>query len=302
MTPHSTLAEHYANVTPSDVFEVRTGGTFGIEMFLIEHQDIEAIDPAVDHITIRSLICNSSPLFEFDFGSGRYKHDVREANADWVNVQPAHQNCSFRKPGRNTILGLCVPCRILNAKLEEVGFRSDPFEKLYASLAYDRYGAALLNNLWQLSNRDAAADQLFIDSGVLSLVGHLCSRAKVLPKFKPLPDLPDRRLQRLIDYVEEHLSDPLTINDLSLVAGISVGHFPRAFRKATGQSPHAYVMSRRINRAQHLLITPERSITNVALRAGFASGSHFATVFKRVVGVSPSSYRETLAPSRLPIS
>lgn len=271
--------------------EVRRGGTFGVEMIRVDHQDVQSTDPAVSHIAIRALVANTSPFFEFDFGNGRRRHDVSAVHSGWVNVQPANQDCVFHKPGRNRILALCLPWILVTTKLDEVGYKVDPFEPLYADLAPDNAGAELLAKLWCLTQVNAPADLLSLDATVVSLLAQLCNRGQRQSSYALPPELADKRLRRLVDYIEEHLNVPLTLDDLATVAGMSVGHLPRAFRTATGCSPHAYVLNRRIQLAQHLLIHSDLSVTEIAFETGFSSGPHFATTFKRNVGLAPSLFK-----------
>jgi AraC family transcriptional regulator len=99
------------------------------------------------------------------------------------------------------------------------------------------------------------------------------------------------RLRRVIDYIEAHLEDDLSIRDLAAVAGLSAHHFGLAFRQSTGLPPHRYLVARRIERARALLLTTDLSITQIAHTAGFASHGHFAGHFRKLLGVTPSRFR-----------
>ncbi len=95
------------------------------------------------------------------------------------------------------------------------------------------------------------------------------------------------RLQRVVLYIEAHLADQVTLRDLSTAAGFSPMHFAGLFRLATGVRPHDYVLRRKIEEAQLVLLTTDTPIVDVALSFGFLSQAHFATVFKRFVGTPP---------------
>ena len=97
-------------------------------------------------------------------------------------------------------------------------------------------------------------------------------------------------------YAEAHLAEPLTVEELAGAACLSTFHFARAFRAATGRTPHAWVTERRVARARRLLADPALPLAQVALAAGFASQSHFGQVFRQEVGATPGAYRrEALA-------
>jgi len=95
------------------------------------------------------------------------------------------------------------------------------------------------------------------------------------------------------DYIRDHLSENISLGELSREAGLSPYHLSRVFTRATGLPPHAYLTQSRIFRARELLagITP---IADIALDLGFADQSHFHRKFKSIVGVTPSSYRKNV--------
>ena len=92
-------------------------------------------------------------------------------------------------------------------------------------------------------------------------------------------------------YITEHLAQPITLRDLAALAHLAPYHFLRAFRQATGVTPHQDIMARRMARAQALLEDPSIRIPEVASRVGFQTASHFAMCFRRRAGVTPTAYR-----------
>jgi AraC family transcriptional regulator len=103
--------------------------------------------------------------------------------------------------------------------------------------------------------------------------------------------LPLWRVRRITDYVEAHLGETIHVADLARTIDLSVGHFHRALRATLGVTPLEFVTHRRIERARRLLATASTSITELSLRVGFASPNHFARLFRRATGLSPSEYR-----------
>ena len=96
------------------------------------------------------------------------------------------------------------------------------------------------------------------------------------------------QVRRLVEFVEANLEADLTLEQLSAVAGISVPHLTTLFRRTMGQSVHAYVMERRVQRARALLLARQMTIAEVALETGFAHQSHLARWMRRLLGVTPS--------------
>lgn len=100
------------------------------------------------------------------------------------------------------------------------------------------------------------------------------------------------RLKRIRAYIDAHIDEPLRLAELAAVVGLSRMHFAAQFRAATGMAPHAYVVSRRINRAKILMTTTDSALVSVALDAGFQSQAHFCAIFKRQTGMTPSRWRQ----------
>jgi AraC-like DNA-binding protein len=103
--------------------------------------------------------------------------------------------------------------------------------------------------------------------------------------------LPAWRVKRAIDYIDAHLSEQLSLSDIAQSAGLSRMHFAAQFRAATGMRPHEFLLRRRVERAQTLLMRPRLTSLDVALSTGFRSQAHFTTVFKRLVGETPARWR-----------
>jgi AraC-like DNA-binding protein len=102
-----------------------------------------------------------------------------------------------------------------------------------------------------------------------------------------------RHLLRARDLADARYFEPLGVDDLARAAGLSRAHFSREFRAAFGESPHAYLLTRRMERAAALLRTTDRSIADVCFSVGLKSIGSFTTSFTRTYGVSPTAYRDT---------
>ena len=100
-----------------------------------------------------------------------------------------------------------------------------------------------------------------------------------------------RQLRRVIEYINEHLNEDLSLVELSTVAGLSPHHFGDAFKAATGRSPHRYVIEARLRRARELLRGTDLPISEIAYAVGFSSQSHFTANFRRVMGFTPNRFR-----------
>jgi AraC-like DNA-binding protein len=108
---------------------------------------------------------------------------------------------------------------------------------------------------------------------------------------------PARYLLRAKDLADSRYFEPLDVDDLARAAGLSRAHFSREFRREFGESPHAYLLTRRLERAAALLRTTDRSVADICLSVGLKSIGSFTTSFTRTYGLSPTAYRATFPPA-----
>jgi AraC-like DNA-binding protein len=106
-----------------------------------------------------------------------------------------------------------------------------------------------------------------------------------------------RHLTRAKDLADARYSEPLDVDDLARAAGLSRAHFSREFRRAFGESPHAYLLTRRLERAAALLRMTDRPVTEVCFSVGLQSVGSFTTSFTRAYGMSPTAYRAAFPPA-----
>jgi AraC-like DNA-binding protein len=108
---------------------------------------------------------------------------------------------------------------------------------------------------------------------------------------------PARHLLRAKDLADARYFEPLGVDDLAEAAGLSRAHFSREFRRAFGESPHAYLLTRRLERAAALLRTTDRSVADICVSVGLQSVGSFTTSFTRTFGISPTAYRAKFPPA-----
>jgi AraC-like DNA-binding protein len=106
-----------------------------------------------------------------------------------------------------------------------------------------------------------------------------------------------RHLVRAKDLADVRYSEPLGVDDLAGAAGLSRAHFSREFRRAFGESPHGYLLTRRLERAAALLRTTDRSVADVCMAVGLQSVGSFTSRFTRTYGMSPTAYRAAFPPA-----
>lgn len=100
------------------------------------------------------------------------------------------------------------------------------------------------------------------------------------------------KLTLVIDYINAYLERDLKLNELSDIVQISPYHFLRLFKKSLGTTPHQYILQQRIDRAKYLLKSSNLDIAEIAFRVGFCDSSHLTRCFKRILGKTPSQWRQ----------
>ena len=143
-----------------------------------------------------------------------------------------------------------------------------------------------------LTTESVGADLLFESLARVFLI-------KLIQKYGDLPEdelefsssFTSKHYQQVLDYIQEHYNQNITAEKLADVAAMSVAHFSRLFKKATTQSPIAFVMAYRIEQAKKKLSNHNMPLIDVALECGFADQSHFNRVFKKHEGTTPKAYR-----------
>jgi AraC family transcriptional regulator len=137
--------------------------------------------------------------------------------------------------------------------------------------------------------------QLYADCISIAIVARLLASANRLPKIerRKVGALARWRLKRAIDYVDAQFDQPVSLADVASSAGLTRMHFAAQFRAATGLRPHEYLLRRRIERAQDMLLGTSMSLVDVALSVGFQTQAHFTSVFKRYAGQPPRAWRES---------
>lgn len=147
-------------------------------------------------------------------------------------------------------------------------------------------------------SEETAGQELVIAAIIEQLVIHLLRRHANILLLGELElsrvGLIDRRIRRAVELMHAYLHRDLPLEELAAAAHLSPFHFARLFKKLTGASPHAYLASLRVRRAQRLLAETDLSITEVGAQVGYASSSHFTKAFRQATGLAPRAFRAAL--------
>jgi RpiB/LacA/LacB family sugar-phosphate isomerase len=159
--------------------------------------------------------------------------------------------------------------------------------------------AALCHDLhWARQGvQDDGVNLLVMRAGGVTL-DFACELADAFVQASYLPceqefGMPPRRLARVVEYIRNHLDQPLAVSALCRLAEMSQSHFSKLFKRSTGLAPHQFVLQERINRSKELLRQGNTKIVEIALGVGFENQAHFTTVFGNFVGMTPRQFQRS---------
>lgn len=179
------------------------------------------------------------------------------------------------------------------AARDVLGAHAGPVTFLDVSGAQDERISVMLEQLRQEFIDERHPSPLFAHSVAQALAVHLVRRyldpRRVARRSNALQAY---KLRRVVEAMNEHLTEDFNLASLAQIAELSEYHFSRMFKRATGLSPSQYFIRLRMSRARHLLLETDLSIIDIGLDVGYSSPSHFSQVFRREVGVTPSAYRQ----------
>ena len=194
------------------------------------------------------------------------------------------------------ILHMHLPASLFAASSVDVETTGAPIRLRYEAAFEDPLLAEIAHAVASELRSQTAAGGLLIDSLATSMSARLIqqhadasaasSASRIIAE-----GLDRRRLHRVLDHVEANLEGKITLDSMASVACLSRYHFSRAFKKATGQSPHRYVSGRRLERAKILLSKGGRSLVDIALALSFSNQANFNRAFTKATGQAPGQFR-----------
>jgi AraC-like DNA-binding protein len=250
-----------------------------------------------DHCIGLNLKCAA---MTFDHAGRRFVHGRLTAGAVQVTAPGVPTRATFASSA--DVLHLFVSQQVLGECYEDLFQHTrdgdivldDP--ELIRDPVLERLGQALAVS----QSNDAALGKMFTDSVSLAIVSRIVARhfASATRRTREAAPLPQWRMNRVIEFVDAHLAEPIGLADIAASAGLTRMHFAAQFRRATGLRPHEYLLRRRVEHAQQLLVTSRHNVMDVALSCGFRSQAHFTTVFKKFVGETPHRWKEKTSDAR----
>ena len=212
-----------------------------------------------------------------------------QVNGD-IDLVPVGYSGAWEDQGPKSMLVVHLSPSLIRTAADEMGVNPDRVSIAphlhFKDPQIEHVGWALKAEL----ETNEPSGRLYADGLGLALAAHLLRR--YAPVVAPITNgLPKRRLQRVMDYIREHLAYDLTLAELAAIAQISPSHFKSLFKQSVGVPVHQYVIRTRVEYAIDLLSSGNLPLSDVALQAGFANQSHMARCMRRVTGMTPRIVR-----------
>jgi AraC family transcriptional regulator len=212
----------------------------------------------------------------------------------FVSVIPARQSHAVHFRLHCDLIAIALDQTFFENKVREAtGSRAPELVERYAAL--DPFITAIGNTLRSQFQMGSAPSRAYLESlaGVLAI--HLAANyGRQRTAISAFIGLPPHKLSRVQTFINEHFGESIAVQQLAAVVHMSPYHFARMFKKATGQSPHAFITMRRLERAKELLLDSDLPLVEVAASVGFQTQAHFTEVFHKHTGVTPRAFRLSL--------
>lgn len=292
----SSLAEFYADPSsPYAAFpqEHRSGGSMPVTMLRVGQDSHSNVDPAVSEVLLVVAV-NSNATFSWDLGDGFT--EVEALRGGHMTIVPPNTEVRYNLRGPHDVIALSMSTGPLRAVLEDHGTVTlSAFDSLSAAgLLREEAIRQTMMHMWAESAQSRGASDLLMDGLMQVLLARLLDKAGALRRPQSTPQIGQVDISRIDALLDERLAERITVEDLARALDMPRWTFANAFKVATGETPHAYVTAKRIDKACHLLRLGDMPLAEIAYATGFASQSHMTDTFRRVIGTTPGSWRREM--------
>ena len=245
-----------------------------------------------DEAWLVQLRLKECPRCEY-FSEGRHIEAV-DRRAGVIQIHDLRRDPTVDLQDPFHVMHFLLPQEVLNGIAQEAGAaRVDELTLPPGVCVVDDVLENLFFSLRPALAHSQAASTVFVDHVALAMGAHVARQYGGMPASGRtsrggLAPWQERRAKEMLD---ANLDGEISLSLLASECGLSIRHFTRAFRQSTGFPPHRYLLKRRVQRAQALLMNPALSLLDVALACGFADQSHFTRVFTASVSLSPGAWR-----------
>jgi AraC family transcriptional regulator len=246
--------------------------------------------PLTEHAIVVALTHQSRQVNQF--GGGAY--DGVQSVGEFF-LLPARVPAFFHWDIPHDVLALTIhPKGLQQVAAETECLNPDNVELRSVLLSHDPQLATIIQSFHAEMNQVGMGGRLYSESLANILNIHLlrqyCTQTLCLRRYEG--GLGRHTLKKILEYIESHLDQDLSLDTLASLANLSKYHFIDLFKQSMTMTPHQYVIQQRIQRAKELLSDRTLAISDVGLACGFANQSHFTRLFRKHTGVPPKAYRD----------
>jgi AraC family transcriptional regulator len=296
--PETTSAESFERFVGGKLLRVGKGKAW---------REIKAWTTALPQVVDSLLLPSVSEPFLAWTISGEVEFQEREGNRPWITNRVkkgslflttgvAPYECRWKAVTAEQFESMAVflELPLLERALDEVFGADAAFARLRDASAFtdDTLNASMEQLHSELMRRKASP--LLVQGIAQTVAIHLARNYAELIKEprSGSPSLPGYKLRQITDWMREHSAEEFNLDRVAAQAGLSKFYFNRLFKSAVGVSPSHYHINLRMDEAKRLLRETKRSVVEIALDVGYSNPSHFAQLFRRETGLSPSNYRQ----------
>jgi AraC family transcriptional regulator len=294
--PIFTVAETHGRVLrPGNrlIAHSQDAGWSSLHAAIFEEAPFEATEPALGHLSLIYHLSRPTEVTRKIEGASREEALIGPRR---LTLTPPGTTTYWRHAGHPEILQVYLRQSIYESAVSEIYNCDTSVAEIVPRFAMlDPLLEQLAVALTEALRDGTAEDGLYIDTIARMVAVRLArdhsSRSRPV-HTPPVPAISGARIRRVIEFIEENLDGHLSLDAMAAEVEISPLYLARAFKAAIGQSPHQYVLGRRIERAKELLRNSDMPTVDVALAVGFSSQSHLSHWMLRHIGVSPAAYRK----------
>jgi len=288
--PLQTLPQPHRHVLPPPIATTRGRGWGAMTVDAYALDELDFVGMHREHL-VSVQISGGAQLYQ-ERGGREWQQEVRPGH---VIVTPAGAPKTWRRTGSGTLLVVSIPPSHLVSVFERAGGKGGATPRVRDEFCADDARLAELGRLiWaELSGERLGmriAIEAALDQVALQVIREHCTEE---PAGTAAVSIPPHKLRLAKAFIQENLANDLAVDAIARAVGMSACHFAHAFRAATGEPPHRYVMQRRMERAKALLRGSDLTLTDIAQRVGYSSASHFSVGFRKLTRVAPSDYRKS---------
>lgn len=245
-------------------------------------------DPGFDEFCLQ-LVLRGRTKAHIAFGPERF---IAQGLPGTMILAPPDTDTCYDVEGPHRLASLAIDKNTLARFREQCDVETpSDFGVLHSTSFVDPTIETLLQRMCAQAVSEHPASDLFLDDATNTILTSLFVRSSAIERPARKSRLSDAELARIRDLVEAQLEARLTISDLAAMTTLSDAQFARVFKETVGESPHQYVLGRRVRRACDLLEATAMPLAEIAFASGFASQSHMTDVFRQKVGTTPGRYR-----------